>query len=211
MFNLSLSSILAKVVILLVCLPIHEAAHAGVAYLLGDDTAKRQGRLTLNPLAHLDPLGGLMLLIASIGWAKPVPVNPARLRYGPRVGYAITAAAGPLSNLLLAIVAVLPFRLGLLHVMSINENLRYFFVYFVAINIGLALFNLIPLAPLDGISVLRGIVDARTSELLTPLVAYGPYILLILLLMGNVAPSLDVLGKLLSAGMDGALRLLLGF
>ncbi len=211
MFDLSLPSILAKVVILLVCLPIHEAAHAGAAYLLGDDTAKRQGRLTLNPLAHLDPLGSLMLLIAFIGWAKPVPVNPFKLRYGPRVGYAITAAAGPLSNLLLAVLAVLPFRLGLLRGLSINMNILQFFVYFVAINIGLALFNLIPLAPLDGISVLRGIVDARTSERLTPLVVYGPYILLILLLVGNVVPSLDVLGKLLSAGMNGALRLLLGF
>ncbi len=211
MFDFSLPSILAKVVILLVCLPLHEAAHAGMAYLLGDSTAKRMGRLTLNPLAHLDPLGSLLLLISFIGWAKPVPVNPLRLRFGPRVGYAMVAAAGPLSNLLLAVLAVLPFRLGLLGGLSINMNLLEFFVYFVAINVGLALFNLIPLAPLDGISVLRGVVDARTADRLTPLVTYGPYILLVLLMVGNIAPSLDILGRILSAGMNGALNLLLGF
>ena len=210
MFDLSLPSILAKVVILLVCLPLHEASHAGMAYLLGDSTAKRMGRLTLNPLAHLDPLGSLLLLVSFIGWAKPVPVNPLRLRYGPRVGYAMVAAAGPLSNLLLATVAVIPFRLGLMDGLLNNANLLEFFVIFVMINIGLALFNLIPLAPLDGISVLRGVVDARTADRLAPLVTYGPYILLALLMVGNIVPSLNILGKILSAGVNGAMQLLFG-
>jgi Zn-dependent protease len=210
LFDFSLSSILAKVVILLICLPIHEAAHAWAAYVLGDDTARRQGRLTLNPLAHLDPLGSLMILFASIGWAKPVPVNPWRLRYGPRVGMALTAAAGPVSNLLLAILVVLPIRLGLFRDVQLSFAMIEFIVAIVSINVGLALFNLIPLAPLDGISVLRGVVDARTAERLTPLVLYGPYILLVLLLLGNVAPELNILGRLLSAGMNGVMRLLFG-
>ena len=102
MFDFTIPSLLAKLVILLVGFPIHELSHAWVAYRLGDNTAKNQGRLTLNPLAHLDPIGSLLLLISFIGWAKPVPVNPYRLRYGPRVGHAIVSAAGPISNLLMA-------------------------------------------------------------------------------------------------------------
>ncbi len=100
-------------VILLVAFPVHEFAHALVAYRLGDDTAQQMGRLTLNPLRHLDIFGSLMLIVTQfIGWAKPVPVNPYRLRYGPRVGNAIVAAAGPLSNLLMAIIVAIPYRLG---------------------------------------------------------------------------------------------------
>jgi Zn-dependent protease len=205
---ISLPSIMAKVVILLVCLPVHEAAHAAAAYLLGDSTARQQGRLTLNPLAHLDPLGALLLLFSFIGWGKPVPVNPWRLRYGPRVGNALVAAAGPLSNLLLAVLAVIPFRLGLVHATS--SLLSQFVVYFVLINVGLALFNLIPLTPLDGFSVLQGVVDARTAQRLQPLALYGPYILLILLMLGWISPNLNILGTLLSEGTYGIAGLLFG-
>ena len=94
MFNFDLPSLLAKVVILLVAFPIHEVSHAFVAYRLGDDTAACQGRLTLNPLRHLDPLGSIMIFFVGFGWAKPVPVNPWRLRHGPRAGNALVAAAG---------------------------------------------------------------------------------------------------------------------
>ncbi len=207
-FNFDLWSLLPRVVILLIAFPIHEAAHAWVAYRLGDDTARRQGRLTLNPLAHLDPLGSLLILVSFIGWAKPVPVSPWRLRYGPRVGGALVSAAGPASNLLMAALAAVPWRLGLLQGLPIS--VRTFAWYFVAINLALFLFNLIPLAPLDGSSVLNGLVGAEMARALEPLRTYGPYILLGLFMLGYVVPQLNILGDYLNLGITALGRLLLG-
>ncbi len=202
-------SLLAKLVILLIGFPIHEFAHAYVAYRLGDDTAARQGRLTLNPLAHLDPIGSLLLVFSFIGWAKPVPVNPWRLRYGPRVGHALVAAAGPASNLLMAAAVAVPWRLGWLDDMPIA--VMQFFWMFVAVNVALFLFNLIPLAPLDGNSVLRGVVGARAARALEPLQTYGPMILLSLFMLGYISPSLNILGNGLRQGIGALMRLLIGF
>ncbi|OIO89095.1 MAG: hypothetical protein AUK03_15055 [Anaerolineae bacterium CG2_30_64_16] len=209
MFNLTISTVLARAIALLLGFSVHEAAHAWVAYRLGDDTAARQGRLTLNPLAHLDPLGAIMALVAMIGWARPVPVNPWRLRYGPRVGGALVAAAGPFSNLLMAAVVAIPWRLGLFDgapklVLTVAWT-------FVALNVALFLFNLIPLAPLDGISVLSGAVGRETAARLTPLYTYGPQILLVLILIGYVAPQLNILGKTLFPAMNWLVGLLLGY
>ena len=209
MFNLTISTVLARAIALLLGFSVHEAAHAWVAYRLGDDTAARQGRLTLNPLAHLDPLGAIMALVAMIGWARPVPVNPWRLRYGPRVGGALVAAAGPFSNLLMAALVAIPWRLGLFDgapklVLTVAWT-------FVALNVALFLFNLIPLAPLDGISVLSGAVGRETAARLTPLYTYGPQILLVLILIGYVAPQLNILGKTLFPTMNWLVGLLLGY
>lgn len=209
MFNLTISTVLARAIALLLGFSVHEAAHAWVAYRLGDDTAARQGRLTLNPLAHLDPLGAIMALVAMIGWARPVPVNPWRLRYGPRVGGALVAAAGPFSNLLMAALVAIPWRLGLFDgapklVLTVAWT-------FVALNVALFLFNLIPLAPLDGISVLSGAVGRETAARLTPLYTYGPQILLVLILIGYVAPQLNILGKTLFPAMNWLVGLLLGY
>ena len=209
MFNLTISTVLARAIALLLGFSVHEAAHAWVAYRLGDDTAARQGRLTLNPLAHLDPLGAIMALVAMIGWARPVPVNPWRLRYGPRVGGALVAAAGPFSNLLMAALVAIPWRLGLFDgapklVLTVAWT-------FVALNVALFLFNLIPLAPLDGISVLSGVVGRETAARLTPLYTYGPQILLVLILIGYVAPQLNILGKTLFPAMNWLVGLLLGY
>jgi Zn-dependent protease len=208
LLGLDLSALVAKIVILLVGFPIHELAHAWVAYRLGDNTAKNQGRLTLNPLAHLDPLGSLLLLVSFIGWAKPVPVNPYRLRYGPRIGHALVAAAGPLSNLLMAALVAIPWRLGLLDTAS--SFVREAAFVFVGVNALLFLFNLIPLAPLDGNSVLAGIVGQRIASALQPLQRYGPLILMGLFLIGYVSPQLNILGRYLSLGMQGVARFLLG-
>ena len=111
MFGFSIPTILVRLVVLFLAIPIHEWAHAWSAYQLGDDTASLQGRLTLNPMAHLDPIGSLLILVSGFGWGKPVPVNPYRLRTGPRVGHAITAFAGPLSNFVLAMLLAIPFRM----------------------------------------------------------------------------------------------------
>ncbi|MGH2524096.1 MAG: site-2 protease family protein, partial [Anaerolineales bacterium] len=113
MLGLDAPTLIARIFTLIIAFTFHELAHAVTADQLGDDTPRLMGRLTLNPLAHLDPLGSLLLVVAGFGWAKPVPVNPYRLRPGPQMGMAIVAAAGPFANLLMAILAAIPFRFGL--------------------------------------------------------------------------------------------------
>ncbi len=208
MLDFDVITLFTKAVILLVGFPIHELAHAWVAYRLGDNTAKQQGRLTLNPLAHLDPFGSLLLIVSFIGWAKPVPVNPYRLRYGPRVGHAIVAAAGPASNLLMAALVAIPWRLGLFD--GASPSVERFVYVFVGINALLFLFNLIPLAPLDGNSVLRGLVGERIARTLQPLQQYGPLILMVLFAFSWVSPQLNVLGRYLGQGVYAVSRFLLG-
>ena len=207
--GMDLPTLFALVVILLFGFPVHELSHAWVAYRLGDYTAKHQGRLTLNPLKHLDPLGSIMLIVSgAIGWAKPVPVNPMRLRYGPRIGHAIVSAAGPVSNLLMATFVAILWRLGVFH------NASLFVVQFVQIwvgvNVALFLFNLLPLSPLDGNAVLSGIVGDRGAEMLRPLQVYGPFILMGLFLLSWVSPQLNFLGRYLGQGVATFSRLLLG-
>ena len=209
MFSFDLPSLLAKAVILLFALPVHEFAHAFVAYRLGDDTAARQGRLSLNPLRHLDPLGSLMILFAGFGWAKPVPVSPWRLRNGSRIGYALVSAAGPASNLLMAALVAVLWRAGLLQGMP--PAVRTFAGVFMSINVALCLFNLIPLMPLDGSGVLGGIVGAQGARALAKVQTYGPIILMGLILLGYISPQLDILGKVLGGAVGAVVNLMLGY
>ena len=209
MTGFDLSTVVALGVLLLVAFPVHEFAHAFVAYRLGDDTAQRAGRLTLNPLRHLDVFGTLMLILTRfIGWAKPVPVNPYNLRYGPRVGNAMVAAAGPLSNLIMAMLISIPYRLGLFG--GAPVWVRDVIWIFVTINVILFIFNLIPLGPLDGYSVLMGIVGEDGARLLAPLRTYGSLILMALLMIGFISPGLNFLGKVLGPLMDAIRGILLG-
>jgi len=135
---------------ILIALTIHELSHGYVAKILGDDTAERRGRLTLNPIAHLDPFGALMLLFGPFGWAKPVPVNP--MNFGkPIEGMALVAVAGPLSNIILAAVTGLFFSFG---IVEMNSMFAAFLYILFMINIGIAIFNLLPVYPLDGSRVL---------------------------------------------------------
>ena len=210
-----LIGLLILVPILVLSMMAHELAHGLVAYKLGDPTAKRAGRLSLNPLKHLDPIGTAMFFITYLlgffvfGWAKPVPVAPWRLRHGPRAGHALVSIAGPASNLLMATAVAAVWRLGLLQRLPVDLDLTVFM--FVSINITLFLFNLIPLGPLDGFSVLSGIVDERTAQMMQPLYTYGPFILMGLLLLGNVAPGFNLLGRFLAEGTQATMRLLLGY
>jgi len=164
--------------IIFLILPLHECAHAWAAHKLGDDTASYQGRLTLNPLAHVDPMGALLLLLTGFGWAKPVPIDPRKFsrKHSMRFGVAITALAGPLSNLLAALVGMIFFQFFMLsdlfqeycqvyesnpNVMTSGAIIYIILYYFIMINIGLCVFNLIPIPPLDGSKILSYFTSGR--------------------------------------------------
>lgn len=207
-FDWTLSGFLARAIAMILGFTLHEAAHAFAAYRLGDDTAQRSGRLTLDPRVHLDPFGAILALLFGFGWARPTPVNPWRLRYGPRVGNALVAVAGPLTNLLIAALAAIPWQLGLLA--GAPLFVQRVMLTIVALNVILFLFNLIPLAPLDGISVLNGLVGVRGARALAPLQTYGPQILMGLMLIGFISPRLNLLGAVLYPAMNTLTGLLIG-
>jgi Zn-dependent protease len=179
-----LPQIVVLAIMLLFAFPIHEFAHALAAYRLGDSTARLFGRLTLDPRAHFDPIGGLMLAVSVVflgfgfGWAKPTPVNPQNLR-GGRWGEAIVAAAGPISNLVLAIAAAIPLR----YILAVGMDapfLEAVLRLFIYINLLLMIFNLVPIPPLDGSKVLYAFLDPRTAWTIRPMLEqYGTLILLI--------------------------------
>ena len=184
-----------SLLVLLFSLTVHEAAHAIAADRLGDDTARMLGRISLNPLVHIDPLGTIVLpLLASVtgapllGWAKPVPVNPLRLKHYRR-DFMIIAAAGPVSNLVLALCASLLFRLlGPAFLTSaspgVAEPLTVLLTRAFDLNILLAVFNLVPVPPLDRGNVLAGLLPARGAEVIDSMRPYGFFILYALLFTG---------------------------
>ena len=165
----------------------HEFAHGFIAYKLGDHTALRQGRLTLNPLAHLDPMGSMMILFVGFGWAKPVPVNPVNFS-NPRHDMIKVAFAGPASNLLLALAGGLFFRLITYVNFSGNHEIIQAIYLFVSINIALAIFNLIPIAPLDGSQIFGNLISKTQPELAWKLQIHGPKILLVIIMIGILTP-----------------------
>lgn len=205
---------------LLVGFPVHEFSHALAAYRLGDGTAKLFGRLTLNPIAHFDPVGGILLAITFIGsaasgsafgfgWAKPTPVNPMNLRYGRR-GEAIVAAAGPISNLVLAIAAAIPLRYLLANPELALQALLLFDILnlFVLINIVLMLFNLIPVPPLDGSRVLFAFLDRRTEYQVRPILEqYGFFILIFLFFL---PPGGSIGGRIFGPVLNAIYSFLVG-
>jgi Zn-dependent protease len=201
---------------LVISISIHEFSHAWSAYELGDPTARNLGRLTLNPIKHFDPLGGLMIVFMAIsgwgiGWGKPVPVNPYNLRTNPRLGMGLTSAAGPFSNLVLATLSAIPLRLG----WSLPGLLEGFLWTMVFTNVGLAIFNLIPL-PLDGFGVVQGLLATfRTrwayewGDKLDRLAPFGPVLLLALLSLGWFT-GLNLLSRIMGPPMEALLGLILG-
>jgi len=182
LFRLPPEVLVLLIPVLLFSLVFHEFSHAWVANKLGDPTARYAGRLTLNPMAHLDPIGGLMILFVGFGWAKPVPVD---IRYlsNPRIDMMKIAFAGPASNLILAFIGGTILRLGFVH-----GTMAMMIMFFTQINIMLAVFNMIPIAPLDGSQIFSGLLIRTNPELVRNLQIYGPKILMGAILIGYFTP-----------------------
>jgi len=182
--------------LIIVALCFHELSHGWVAYLLGDPTAKNQGRLTLNPLKHLDPIGTLMMIFARFGWAKPVPVNPLYFKGNRQRGMLLVALAGPLSNIILAFVAggivaiiqALIVKTG--NISDLTGQILNIVIYFLIINISLASFNLIPLPPLDGSKVLASFLPRALAAKFYEYERYAVIILLVLVFTGGLSKVL---------------------
>lgn len=210
------ATLIARLIVLVIAFTIHEFAHAWTATQFGDDTPRLYGRLTLNPLAHLDPMGSLVLLFAGFGWAKPVPVNPYALQRRSSAALMWVSLAGPFSNLLLAILAAIPFRLGLASVYvgfapseGIFPSLSKILIEFISINLVLLLFNLIPLAPLDGEKILEYFAPPTWARTLDNIRPYGPMILVVIAL---VLPffGIDLIGWIIGPPLQALLLLLIG-
>jgi Zn-dependent protease len=185
---------------ILLALTFHEYAHAYVANRLGDDTAKQSGRLSLNPLRHLDPLGTIMIFLVHFGWAKPVPVNPYRLK-NPKKDMLWISAAGPCANMILALASGVLLRLivataGEADRHSFMGLLTYVVFMSLQINLALAIFNILPIAPLDGSKILSGLLPAGFEKMLYFMERYGPFILLGLIIFGS-ATGVSVLGGII--------------
>ncbi len=180
-----LQHLVLQIPALLLAVTVHELSHGLVADRLGDPTARLQGRITLNPLPHIDPLGALAFVLAGFGWAKPVPVNPYNLRHPVR-DMAWVAAAGPLSNFAVAFVGLLVGHFAARYVQTpffadpLLGMLRYVYLF----NLGLGVFNLIPLPPLDGGHFLPYLFPGGSWRLLRQLEQYGPFILILLVMTG---------------------------
>jgi Zn-dependent protease len=196
--DINLVDVVSRALALLLGLTFHEFFHAWTANKLGDPTPRLHGRVTLNPLAHLDPLGTVMLVLAMIGlspigWGKPVPINPYYLRWGRR-GVLLVSLAGPLSNLALALVVALILRVawlaapaGVAHALASSAGLVSLVVWLIIMNVLLAVFNLLPIPPLDGFGVLEGLVPPSWDRVTDFLRRYGMWILLFLLVGGGVS------------------------
>lgn len=195
-------ALIAFLIVVLLCLPIHEFGHAWAAVKLGDTLPLEQGRYTLNPRRHLDVIGTLLLALAGFGWAKPVQINPyaMRLAPNPRAGLIVTAAAGPAMNVLLAIGAAVLFRLNLSTLrLPVVADVLWLLTY---INMMLVVFNLIPIPPLDGSRILYMLLPSRYDNITATLNQYGPFILLAVVLLA---------GSLISSVTLSLTRFLLGF
>jgi Zn-dependent protease len=212
----------AVVTALLLGLTFHEFSHALAATRLGDPTPRYRGRLSLNPLAHLDPTGTVLLFLVGFGWGKPVEVNPNLMRGDPKTNLALTAAAGPISNLVVAGLAGLaiklnfvpwrsPFNVPNLAHWSADDYLGLYFSSIVIFGIILAVFNLIPLFPLDGFSVAVGILPRELSRSFEELRAWGPGLLFLLIALPFLTGGhFGLLFQILAPAVNGLTRLLTG-
>lgn len=219
MLNINLATFVSRAITLIIAFTIHEFAHAWTANHFGDSTPRINGRLTLNPLSHLDPIGSLMLLLVGFGWAKPVPVNPYTLRQRAPSALMWVSLAGPLSNFLLALLAAIPFQLGFLTtsdiLMSYSSGPSFlptaagFLFDFMTINLVLALFNLIPLSPLDGDKIAEFFMPDSWKSLTAKIRPYGPMVLILLFMVGPRF-GIDPLGWMIREPLYFLMNVLIG-
>ncbi len=191
-------------VALLVALTVHEFSHALVANGLGDDTARRLGRLSLNPLRHLDPAGTVLFLLAGFGWAKPVPVNLNSLPRG-RLDMALVAVAGPISNVMVTFLVAIPIRSGLVQWTFMLDLLNVTIIF----NLIVAAINLIPIFPLDGSKVVLGIVPRQLATTLSRVETYGPVILILVIIVDYVT-GLGLIWRAIGPMVNAVRELALG-
>lgn len=210
------------IVAILIALSVHEFAHAWAAYRLGDPTAKYDGRLTLNPIAHIDPLGALLFLTVGFGWGKPVPVNPRYFKK-PKRDSALVSLAGPVSNLILAFIAYALLQLVVQGIFAmspsalmnagaaeVNPALKLLIQFLSAsiyLNLGLMAFNLLPIAPLDGSKILAAFIPLQYEDEYEQIMRYGPYILLFLLISERVT-GMSILFTWINGIVEPIIRLM---
>lgn len=206
MFDFDLTRLLYILPAILIALTVHEYAHARTAYAFGDTTARDAGRMSLNPLRHLDPIGALLMIFVGFGWAKPVPINPWYFGANRKRKVLLVSLAGPVSNLLQALVGTGIMALLVHFVSALGTVTLYLFRllnYYVQINISLAVFNLIPVPPLDGSKILGGLLPDRYFGFMLKMERYGFLILMVLCFLPEILgrlglPSIDILGTIIS-------------
>jgi Zn-dependent protease len=210
-----LSSILEFILVIpavLFAITIHEYAHGWVADKFGDPTARLMGRLTLNPLAHLDPIGALMLILVRIGWAKPVPVNPNNLR-NPRRDMIWISLAGPVTNLAAALALGTVVRVMIMTGVNLGGLMApvlLLLVFGVVIDVALAIFNFIPIPPLDGSKVLAGLLPVRWAYHYLKYERFGPIVLIGLIIIGQLT-GVSILGRLITPALGFFVTLFTGY
>lgn len=203
--------IVSSLVVIFLTLPIHEFAHGFVATKLGDPTPRYQGRLTLNPLAHIDYLGALCILIFGFGWAKPVSVDMRNFK-NPKVGMAITAFAGPMSNIIVAFIAIVirSFITMFLSAYTIGYYLYLLCIFIAQINVSLAVFNLIPIPPLDGSRILNAVLPDRVYYKLMRYERYLIWGVFALIYLGVLDRPLSYLSGAILTGLNNLTALIFG-
>lgn len=207
--NSQLIQLLVSVPAVLLCLSVHEACHGYMAYALGDPTAKHAGRLTLDPIRHLDPIGTICLLFFHVGWAKPVPVNPGNFKH-PRRDIALVSLAGPVSNFLLALVALFLYYPLRLAESSIVMTIALMLYMVAVMSIGLGVFNLIPVPPLDGSKILLSFLPRKYEWKFAQYQQFIQFGLLILLVLGVLNTPIRFFVNLIYQGLASIVLAVLG-